>query len=480
MNIVERIRNSADRWEDQPAIIAGERTVQYHELLRKVAVWRRQFEEADIGSGSRVAFRCQDGVDYIVGSLALLETGAAIVPVHVSLPEENVDELVKRMNVTEIVSQKGLKPEGGVELGNGTFLCHWRESAESVSAGMDRIDPAFIRFSSGTTGQSKGVVLSHNSIYERTRAANEALQVGPGDRVLWVLSMSHHFVVSILLFLQRGATIVIGHRDFPASVGGAAGAGDITLIYASPFHYHMLTTDNSVPPGGLDNVRLAISTAMSLSEEVAHGFADKFGFYPAQAYGIIEVGLPFINLDPSPETFDSVGRKLPAYDVKLADRDDDGVGEVLLRGRGLFDAYVSPLRFRAEVLDDGWFRTGDLGRIDDHGYLRIRGRKKSVIICAGMKVFPEEVEHVLDSHPSVRQSLVTGVPHSVYGQIPVARVVLEEGVDPEDEMEQELLRRCYARLPSISVPKDVQFVEELPTTPSGKLLRRGCPPNNPR
>jgi long-chain acyl-CoA synthetase len=145
------------------------------------------------------------------------------------------------------------------------------------------------------------------------------------------------------------------------------------------------------------------------------------------------------------------------------------VGEVLIRGKGMFDAYFSPWQTREEAFPDGWFRTGDIGRVDADGYLFIVGRTKHVINFAGMKVFPYEVEDVLNRHPAIRESLVYGVAHPQYGQLPCARLVLRAGASAPDITE--LRRFCYARLAPYKVPKEFAVVERLERTASGKLRR---------
>ncbi len=479
INIVNDIRHANASEPGRPAVIEGGRVVSYGRLLKEVKLLRHELQKHGAGSGTRIAFCCNDGAAYIAGTLALLECGAAAVPVDISLPSSELQRLIDRIDVDGMLFETGTIPPDpndeplNIQIFGKKFTWRARSCAGPLPEKIRSLRPAFIRFSSGTTGASKGVMLSHRTIYERTEAANEALGIDKNDRVLWVLSMSHHFVVSILLFLRKGATIVVGHRNFPVSVRDAAMEGEITLIYASPLHYHLLVTDERVAPASLGNVRLAISTAMKLPSDTAHAFAGKFGFYPAEAYGIIEVGLPFINLAPSEKSIGSVGKILPAYELRIENPDKDGAGELLVRGRGVFDAYLSPLRFREEVLEDGWFRTGDIGFIAPGGNLKIIGRKKNVIICAGMKVFPEEVEELLDAHPAVGESLVCGNEHPVYGQIPVATIVLNSrGKANKTEALRRLRRYCYSALPSYSVPKDFTFADKLPKTASGKLLRR--------
>lgn len=478
MNIVEQIRAENRGRTDAPAVVDGERAWSYGELLDSVGQTRRVLEQTGIGPGSRVAFRCADGFDYIVGSLALLEAGAAVVPVATSLTAAEQAETMDRIDVHGLLlgpraafAAPQDAPSAGGE-GSPRFTYRARAARDDVPETCRRLRPAFIRFSSGTTGSSKGVVLAHRTIYERTEAANEGLHVGPSDRILWVLSMSHHFVVSILLFLRKGATIVIGHRAFPASVAETAAGGEITFIYASPFHYEILAQSEAVPADALGGVRLALSTAMKLSARAGAAFARRFGFELTEAYGIIEVGLPFINLTAGKGSRGTVGRILPAYRMKLADRDAEGIGEVLLRGKGMLDAYFSPWQPREEVLEDGWFRTGDLGRLDEDGNLCLAGRRNAVINCAGLKVFPAEVEGVLNAHPGVAESLVYGAEHAVYGQVPEASIVAAAPDVDADALIAELRRYGYRELSPHKVPKAFNLVAELPRTSTGKLLRR--------
>ena len=315
------------------------------------------------------------------------------------------------------------------------------------------------------------MVLSHNKLIERITAANAALAIGPDDKVLWMLPMAHHFAVSIILYLYHGACTVLAESHLASDVLAVAKETRATVIYGAPFHHALLAEDD----GGQTwpDLRLAISTAAALPKETAEKFRARFGKPLVQGFGIIEIGLPLLNTGGAADFPEALGRPLPAFDVEL--RDEEGVpmdigkiGELWIKGPGFFDAYLSPWQTAEEVCVDGWFATGDLAVTDSAGRVYLRGRKKSVINVSGMKVFPEEIEAVLNSHPAVAKSRVTGIDHPVFGTVPVAEVILAEG---REVAVRDLTAWCRASLSAFKVPVRTKVVNELPLTASGKIRR---------
>ncbi|HEX4055316.1 MAG TPA: class I adenylate-forming enzyme family protein [Tepidisphaeraceae bacterium] len=474
MNIVELIRRETRQHAARTAIVEGSRTIAYGELLDRITALGKLLADRNIGPGQRIAFRCADGIDYVIGALALLDCGAAVVPVSDSLTAGEVLETIQRIDVNGVLTHHSLpESDGGesAEIIDDVFLWRSRPGSAELDHRCRDLGAAFIRFSSGTTGESKGVVISHRSIEQRTDAANRGLAISDRDVILWVLGMSHHFVVSILLFLRRAAMIVVANQRFPFSVLEATERLRFTFIYGSPVHFYLLAVSNLVSPESLGSVRMAISTSMKMPPEIFDQFSKKFGLAPSEAYGIIEIGLPFINTEAGAAGQNTVGRILPDYQLRIENPDSEGVGEVLVKGKGMFDAYFSPWRLRDECLRDGWFDTGDLGRVDEQGRLHLLGRSKTVIVCAGMKVFPEEVEEIINSMPGVRESLVLGREHPQFGQTPVAHVVIAGNADDPAKVIGELRAYCLKRLSSYKVPVEFRQVSSLPKTVSGKLAR---------
>lgn len=471
-NIVELIIKETKGHLKRIAVVDGQSKVSYAELLEAVKGSSEDLEKSGVLKYQRVALLCEDGVDYIVASLAALKLHSVIVPVPLGSSPEEIKNLLCDLKVNFILFEKGYYLKKGAlrifkksAFKKELFILRLKPK-EDLSPDFPKLNPAFIRFSSGTTGKSKGVVLSHETIIARTSAADMGLRITSKDQIIWVLSMSFHFVVTILLFLRRGATIIISSRQFPHELLDNLRRCQPTFIYASPIHYHMLSSLD-LPKKSLSCLRLAVSTAVKLGPNIADKFYREFNLELAEAYGIIEVGLPFINTSGCKSKRGSVGKIIPGYNLKIADKDNEGIGKIYIKGKGIFDAYFSPWRNRNDVLTSGWFDTGDLGKLDKDGFLFIVGREKNMINFSGMKVFPFEVESVLNQHPLVQESYVYGLAHPEYGQVPMAKIILRAGRKRAGSLKA-LRRFCYKRLASYKVPKEFEFIDNLPKTASGK------------
>lgn len=465
-NVADLIAARAAAQPDHPALMERGASVSFGELLARAdAIAARLREITDAIASPRVGLFCPNGADYVVLALGILRAGACFIPVASELaPPEREAQVA--LTAPHLIIAAGAHPwlpgEGTPEMSAGVSW-QWARGTATAQFPEDRfaaLRPAFVRFSSGTTGTSKGVVLGHETLLARIRSANRRLGITAADRVLWTLPMAHHFAVSIVLYLVEGATTVLEDSHLAADVLSTARACGATVIYGSPFHHALLAAEES----GRDwpTLRLAVSTAARLSAETADAFQKRYGVPLAQGLGIIEVGLPLLNTDAQKPL--SVGR---ADDVAVRLREENG--ELLLRGPGIFDAYLSPWREQAEVLEDGWFATGDLALIDADGSIFLRGRAKSVINVGGMKFFPEEIEAVLDAHPAVLASRVRGEPHARWEMIAVAEIIPRDPQNPPGNAA--LSRHCRAQLAGYKVPLRFEIVESLPRTANGKLQR---------
>jgi long-chain acyl-CoA synthetase len=390
-------------------------------------------------------------VAHVVLALAIVRAGKCLVPLASELAPPESERVIRETGVGAIVGASGEMREVPVsgELGFDPAALH-------------ALNPAFIRFSSGTTGKSKGVVISHERLLERVTAANRGLKIGPHDRVVWILPMAHHFAVSIILYLLHGATTVIVNSHLAEDVLAAGRRHRGTILYGAPFHHALLAAETSGLPW--PDLRLAVSTAAPLPLATAQAFDARYGIPLSQGLGVIEVGLPLLNLGAGREKPGSVGRPLPDFQAEIREG-----GELFLKGPGMFDAYLQPWRPCAQVLEDGWFRTGDLAEVDEDGCFHLLGRSHSVINVAGLKCFPEEIETVINGVAGVAASRVSGKVNARFGAVPVAEIEPRDPARPPKI--SSLAAHCREALSRYKVPVEFRIVERLPRTASGKIQR---------
>jgi long-chain acyl-CoA synthetase len=475
VTVIDRIREQAARAPEQPALLlddgqGGVRTVSAAELVGSFEAHAKRLRAEGVRPADRCGLLARQGRGFIELALGILASDACLAPIPDDHRGAAFDAFLERARLHHVVVEE----EAGFALR--------RRTPEAVDGAGDAafraLRPAYLRFTSGTTSRRKGVILGHDAILARLAAANRALAIGPGDRVLWLLPMAHHFVVSILLYLRYGAAILLPASSLARPVLELASRGRATVCYASPNHVKLLASDASSL--GLPDLRLAISTADGLRAAVARAFQQRFGIPVSQALGIIEVGLPVANLAAAAEHPEALGQPLPDFEVWL--RGEDGqplrgptsperTGEICIRGPGMLDAYLDPWLTAREILEPDGFRTGDQGWFDADGNLFLVGRRANRISMAGMKFFAEEVEEVLDAHPSLRASRVFAREHAHLGEIPVAEVVPADPAQPPDP--RALTAYCRERLPGYKIPREFRVVEEIPRTSSGKL-RRGA------
>jgi long-chain acyl-CoA synthetase len=480
VTIVDLIRERATANPAQPALVTNGRVekpqraneiVSYAELVGNFDAIAKRLRAEGLEPGDRCGLLARQGRRFVELALGILAADGCLVPIPDDHRGAVFDAFTRRAQLHRVV----------VDV-DGEFEHRAFPNVDAVDGSGDAryraLQPAYLRFTSGTTNQRKGVILGHDAILERLQAANRALGVTPGDRILWLLPMAHHFVVSILLYLENGATVLLPASPLAREVLEFARQEAPTVVYASPHHYKLLAKDASELR--FDSLRLAISTAEGLRAEIAEAFTRRFDHPLVQALGIIEVGLPVVNILSADSKPQSLGRPLPDYEVWLRGEDGrpvegpgspDHTGEICIRGPGMLDAYLDPWTPRSEVLAPDGFRTGDQGWFDSDGDLHLVGRRVNRICMAGMKFFGEEVEVVLDSHPKVRESRVFAVEHAHLGEIPCAEIALVDTEHPPERTE--LVKHCREQLPGYKIPREFRVVEALEHTSSGKLQRRG-------
>ena len=482
MNLFDRFSKTVEKQPEHPLIIGpeDERCDSYAQAYQQIQILITQLKTNGVKAGDSVGLHYTNGPEYIYWVYAIWGCDACVVPIPAELTSTEKEEIFKNIRIDSFISETNLKHDFEAiqvmsrnAVSDDAVLITVKPLRE-YPTDFSQINAAFVRFSSGTTGTAKGVILSHETIVERIEAANEVLQIGPDDNILWMLSLAYHFVVTIVSYLTFGATIVFCKNHFGITILRTAIKHKVTIIYGAPTHYELMTHTRGTDM--LPEVRLAIATTTALHPDVAKTFYDRFKIALNETYGIIEVGLPCINVEKPRQKRGSVGQLLPAYEMELKDMGDAShLKGIYVRGQGILDAYYHPWQPRQEILalHDGWFFTGDLGYFDDEGYLYIQGRSKEVISVGGMKFFPQEVEAVLEQHPAIQEACVYGYKDKRLGEIPHAQLVKEATVDilPTEE---ELKELCLQHLATYKIPNQFIFIDELSRTASGKLIRNSA------
>lgn len=478
LNLAECFFQNANQQPDHPLILGQECSDQtsYADFATQVQTLAAQLQQLGVKRGDNIGLHYLSGHHYIVFVYAAWHCGACITPLPFELTASEKQQIFDFVHIDFVISSTRLADHLiSVLESDTTELPHQAIFAKAVShcptpPDLTQVNAAFIRFTSGTTGDAKGVVLSHESIYERIQAANKVLHISPQDRILWLLSMDYHFAVSIGAYLTFGASIVLPKNSFGITLLTAANNHQATFIYGSPTHYNMIVQDDTgaTLPNAL---RLAIVTTTALSSDVADAFYQRFERVLNETYGIIELGLPAINISQSRDKQGSVGQITPDYELHLNCAEGQDHGEITVRGKGMLDAYYAPWRDRATILqqNDGWFKTGDLGKLDADGFLYIVGRSKEMISIGGMKFFPNEVESILEKHPAIEAACVFAAQGKQLAEPAKAHLVLTQGQTAPDA--KELRAYCRQYLAAHKIPGQFDWVEQLAYTASGKKIR---------
>ncbi len=469
------LKDAAQTWPDHLAVIDDEEEVSYLQLYKQAELLKYVLLENGLTQGVGLGVMGKNSSAFIVAMFAGMACGATVLPLSHQLKQSEIEHVLSDTQLHAVLDDlSGLKP---VE-GKGITIDVFQQTLRLVWTGISIEKPitplndaAFIRYTSGTTGSSKGVVLTHKSIAERVKIAQSALQLTSDDVVLWVLSMAFHFLVTILVYIRSGAKIILCRDMLAQTIISDANKYKATLLYASPMHFRLLAADSSEK--SMASLKVAISTSSGISFNIADAFKNRFNLPVTQAYGIIEAGLPLIDgLSKNVET-ESVGFPVSGFLVSIFDNNKqqlgyDEIGHLAISGAGMFDAYLKPWQKAEEAMNRGWFMTGDLAKRTKDGRITICGREKTMINVSGNKVFPEEVEIVLKSHEDILEALVFGQVHPLMGEIVCADVVFKENISFDVEC---ILKFCRNQLSFYKVPQRLNRVTEITYTQSGKIKR---------
>ncbi|WP_411728443.1 class I adenylate-forming enzyme family protein, partial [Methyloglobulus sp.] len=465
------LEHAAKAWPERTALVDEYGSMSYHELYAQTECLKTSLRQMGIGKGMGLAVMGRNGRAFVAAMLAGMGCGAVVVPLSHQLKSAEITQILLDTGVHAVLDdQSGVVPVDGnsvfISLSAQTLRFTWTNAAPETPI-TPLADAAFIRYTSGTTGNSKGVVLTHRSILARVENASKALQLDCNDAVLWILPMAFHFLVSILVYIRVGAKIIVCKDLLAPTLIKDANQHRATMLYAAPMHFRLLAADSSGEQ--MPTLKYAISASSAIPPAIADAFTRRFNVPVTQAYGIIEAGLPLLDSLSGYTDPQSVGYPTAGFSVALLDDDnvpmsEGQIGRLAIRGPGLFDAYLKPWQTSAQVMICGWFLTGDLAKRQADGRVTICGREKTMINVSGYKAFPEEIELVLNTHPDIVACRVFGQAHSLLGEVVCAEVVLRQQAKWD---EKAVLQFCRQRLSTYKVPLRLQIVTQISCTASG-------------
>ncbi|POX42904.1 long-chain-fatty-acid--CoA ligase [Streptomyces sp. Ru73] len=511
LNLSILLEDSARKYPDREAVVLGPARLTYRQVNAAANQVANLLVARGIRPGDRVALSCPNLPHFPIVYYGILKAGAAVVPLNVLLKSREIayhldDAGVRAYFCFEGTPELPMGAEGfagfqQVEAVEHFFLITDGPAAPSPLDGAETLgsalaghgttfdsvtteptDTAAVLYTSGTTGQAKGAELSHANTVMNVLACNRLFRSTPAsDSHLVCLPLFHTFGATVQLHagFSMAATLHLVPRFDAREVVDLMGREPITFFAGVPTMWwgllNALTDDVDVKRIA-SNLRIGISGGAALPMETAHQVRRRLGITVLEGYGLSETSpvatFSDPDLDPRPG---SIG--VPVWGVELKLIDDDWtevtgsgqVGEIAVKGHNVMKGYYGRPEATAEVIRDGWLRTGDLARRDEDGFYYIVDRSKDLIIRGGFNVYPREVEEVLMRHPDVSLAAVIGVPHASHGEEVKAFVILQPGSSLTSD---DLVAWARKEMASYKYPRIIEFVPSLPMTATGKILKR--------
>ncbi|HWI42644.1 MAG TPA: long-chain fatty acid--CoA ligase [Nocardioides sp.] len=513
-NLAGLLESSAQSYPDRTAIVLGDVRLSYAQVDGLANQVANLLVSRGIRPGDKVAISCPNLPYFSVVYYGILKAGAAVVPLNVLLKGREVayhlgDSDAKAYFAFQGTPELpiGAEAHAGFQQADGCehfFVITADPTAASPIEGTETLfqgigsqpptfetldvdddDTAVILYTSGTTGQPKGAELRHRNMRDNA-LAGEALfgaSAEDPDTFLCVLPLFHSFGQTVIQnggFAFGGTVVMLPRFEAKPALELMLKEG-VTFFAGVPTMYWGLlgALDDSVDVATLKkNLRVAVAGGAALPVEVHREFEKRFGVTILEGYGLSETS-PVASFSKygEPVRPGSIGLPIPGVEMKLLQADSwdevedpEAVGEIAIRGHNIMKGYYKRPDATAEAIsEDGWFRSGDLGRKDEDGWYYIVDRSKDMIIRGGYNVYPREIEEVLLTHPAVSLAAVIGVPHESHGEEIKAFVILKPG---ESASPEELVAWGKEQMAAYKYPRVVEIVEELPMTATGKILKR--------
>lgn len=487
----------AIRRPDKTAVVFGEKGYSYSLLNAEANKVANAFVSLGVEKGDRVSMWLPNCLEFITSFYGILKVGGVVVPMNILFKAREIEYLLSnseakvlitmapcldtvrqvrnKLPALEKVIAVGLEDHAADALSFEKWIGLFSENFFSIDLSLD--DTATILYTSGTTGNPKGAMLTHRNLYMNAEYYAEGLGANENWVGICLLPLSHLLSLAAGQFVLfgRGATLHVMERFVAEQAAMIIARHKINYTFAVPTVYATFLNLSDEPQYDLSSLEVCITTGSMTPLDLRKRFEEKYNCTTIQAYGQVESS-PVITMDrlDLPRKFKSVGYPLPQIEVKIVDDDDHTLppnthGEICCRGHCVMKGYWKNPEGTAEAIKDGWLHTGDIGMIDEDGYVYIFDRKKDMIICGGYNIYPIEIENLLYENPKVLETSVVAVPDERLGEIPKAYIVLKPG---ETATEQEIMDYVKERLAAYKKLRAVEFMEALPKGPTGKILRR--------
>jgi acyl-CoA synthetase (AMP-forming)/AMP-acid ligase II len=453
------------------------------ELREAVDALAEQLHQLGVRPGDGVAIVMGNSAATVVTFLAVVRASAIAQPINSQLRRGEVEAELAEVHPALMLIGDGDHGEAIAAAEAANIPIHTvghgpppaLEGVERARGALADVDPdavALLLHTSGTTSRPKAVPLRHRNLAASAQGIAAGYGLTPDDSSYCVMPLFHvhGLVASTLAALAGGGSVVVPRRTRPGALWPHVHEHGVTWFSAVPT---ILAKLPAAPDGDHGSLRFARSCSSSLAPPLWTALEERFGVPVVEAYGMTEAAHQMTSnpLPPGDRRAGTVGQSAGA-EVAILDADWQPVpagtaGEVAVRGPGVVDGYLDNPEANAASFRDGWFRTGDLGRLSEDGYLTLDGRLKELINRGGEKIAPREVDEALLAHPAVREAVAYGVPDEKWGEVVHAAVVVEDGLSAD-----ELREFCSDRLASFKVPRRVHIVSDIPKGPTGKIQRR--------
>ncbi len=499
MIVRDHLEKQARERPNKVAILFKEERITFADLDILSNRLANRFLNLGIKKGDRIVLLFQNCPEFCVAYFAILKIGAVAVILDFRLSPAEMEPIFQEAEVSAIVTSvrqkvfidRAIKTvptlQHIVVMGSeGEDIRDWhsyeeiieKESSERISVPLREENESLYLYTSGTTGKSKGVVLTNNHLTCFPESMHDALAISEQDTYGLVLPVSHIGGLIILnLMAESGISVSVIDEMKPKKILDAIQKHRITLFHAGPPIFQLILNVPHWEQYDCSSLRAITMMGTVVPEQLMREFGERYRhLQPLQGYGATETSplLTHTHLKDAPRKMASAGKAAPRAELKIIGQDGKEVevgqvGEVIARGPQIMRGYFKDPETTAKKIRDGWYYTGDLGRFDEDGYLYVLGRADDMVISGGLNIYPSEVETALLNHPKVQEAAVVGISDPRRGQVLRAIVVLKPG---KTATHREILSFCKERVASFKIPRQLEFKDSLPKSRTGKIAKR--------